>query len=325
MTRPWSVRWLLAGTLLASSGCGASSSNSGGGGTGGNGAANGSNAGGAGAAGGGAGAAGGGTGGNAVPVFETDIVPIFEKTCGAKDNSCHSRVAYAATANEDCRGWLSLEDAAIGSQIYGGEQDGTPTGCPDTPLYERLTQLVAWEECGGVGKTYVVPCDVEASYLFDKIDDGPYCGEPMSDPMPPDRPIDPAQKETIRQWILAGAPRQDGTFVSCGAGGAGGAGGEGGAGGGTGASPKAEIFHPGDMETRPADVAIAFIGAATDAEDGDLAGASMVWTSDLSGEIGTGTMFDAPLSAGTHVITLTATDSGGNTGADSLTLFIVSP
>lgn len=328
MVRLSSAGRLLIGVLLAvAAGCGGSSSSGSGagggnGGSGGNGTGNDGNTG---AAGGGTGAAGGGTGGSATPVFETDIVPIFQKTCGAGDNNCHSRVAYAATADEDCRGWLSLEDAAIGSQIYGGDLDGQPTGCPDMPLYERLTQLVAWEECSGVGKGYIVPCDVDASYLFDKIDDGPYCGEPMSDPMPPNKPMDPGEKETIRQWILAGAPRQDGTFVSCGSGGAGGTGGAGGSGGGNGASPMAEIYHPGDMETRPADMAIPFIGNATDAEDGDLSGASMVWTSDLSGEIGTGTMFDAPLSVGTHVITLTATDSDGNAGTDSLTLFIVPP
>jgi len=271
---------------------------------------------------GGAGAQGGGGGVPAIPLFEDDIVPILNTTCGAKDNSCHSRVAYAATKDQDCRGWLSLENAAIGSQLYGGDVDGQPTGCPDMPLHDRLVSLYAWEECSGVAKKYVVPCDLEASYLFDKIDDGPYCGGPPSEQMPPGKVMDPKEKETIRAWILAGAPRADGTKLDCGGSGSGGSGGTG---GGTGQPPMADLWHPGDMETRPADKPIPFIGKGNDPEDGALTSASLVWTSDLTGQIGTGEQFDAPLSIGTHVITLTATDSNGNTGSESITLFIVAP
>jgi hypothetical protein len=90
----------------------------------------------------------------------------------------------------------------------------------------------------------------------------------------------------------------------------------------TGSPPTAQINHPGDGEMRPAAMDIPFIGVAGDPEDGPLSGASMVWTSDLAGEIGTGESFNAPLSAGMHVITLTATDSDGNTGTDQITLDI---
>ena len=69
-------------------------------------------------------------------------------------------------------------------------------------------------------------------------------------------------------------------------------------------------------------MAIPFIGVGTDPEDGDLTGPSLVWTSNMSGVIGTGAQFNAPLPVGTHVITLTATDSAKNTGTDSLTLYI---
>lgn len=259
------------------------------------------------------------SGGGATPMFETDIVPIFNTSCGAADNACHSEVAYAADSNSACRGWLALKDAPLGSQIYGGPNDGQPTGCPDLPLYERLVQLDAWQECNGSAKRYIVPCDVDASYLFDKIDDGPYCGgtpDAPSEPMPKGKLMDPGEKETIRAWILAGAPRVDGTKVDCN---------PSTTSTGTvnpGSSPQAQISHPGDMETRPANVAIPFIGSATDAEDGTLQGASLVWMSDVTGEIGTGLTFDAPLPAGTHVITLSATDSDGNVGTDSITLFI---
>jgi hypothetical protein len=88
-------------------------------------------------------------------------------------------------------------------------------------------------------------------------------------------------------------------------------------------SPTVAIWHPGDKEIRAANVPIPFIGDADDPQDGALSGASMVWRSNLLVmPIGTGTTFDAALPAGTHVITLTATDSDGNTGSDSLTLFI---
>lgn len=244
-----------------------------------------------------------------MPLFEADIVPIFNRSCGAGDNACHSEVAYAATLSSNCRGWLSLRDAPLGSQIYGGPNDGQPTGCPDMPLYERLLQLDAWQECSGNLKKYIAPCSVAGSYLFDKINGGPYCEEAPgmpSDPMPVGGTMDPVEKETIRRWIEAGAPRVDGTRVDCG--------------GTMGAAPQALITHPGDMETRDAAMAVPFIGEASDAEDGALPGTALVWTSDLAGQFGTGLNFSATLPAGIHLITLTATDADGNTGTDTITL-----
>jgi hypothetical protein len=262
------------------------------------------------------------------PLFETDIVPIFNKSCGTADNKCHSEVAYGANKDFGCRGWLSLKDAPLGSQFYGGTLDGQPTGCPDMPLYERLTQLDAWQECGGVRKKYVVPCDVDASYLFDKIDDGPYCGEApnmLSEKMPLGKTMDPTEREIFRAWILAGTPRVGSVNCTCtggaGGGGTGGGGTGGTGGGGSGQSPQVDIWHPGDMEMRPANMDIPFIGEAIDPEDGDLS-AALVWTSNLSGPIGTGAQFNAPLTAGTHVVTATVTDSDSNTAADSITLYI---
>ncbi|NUQ73881.1 MAG: hypothetical protein HUU21_10015 [Polyangiaceae bacterium] len=249
-------------------------------------------------------------------------MPIFMKSCGTGDNACHSEVAYGASKDQACRGWLSLKDMPLGAKYYGGMLDGQSTGCPDRTLYERLTELDAWQVCDNNLKRYIVPCDVNASYLFDKIDDGPYCGEvpgKTSAPMPSGKVMDPGEREIVRAWILAGTPRVNGDVVDCG----GGAGGSGGAGGGpNGQAPQAQINHPGDMEMRPANQDIPFIGVATDAEDGDLGGGSLVWTSNVSGVIGTGLQFNAPLPAGTHVITLTATDSDKNTGTDSLTLYI---
>ena len=71
---------------------------------------------------------------------------------------------------------------------------------------------------------------------------------------------------------------------------------------------------------------VLFSGSATDAEDGELSGNVLVWTSSLDEQIGTGTSFSRySLSPGTHTITLTATDSGGMTATVSITLIINSP
>lgn len=147
------------------------------------------------------------------PLFETDIVPILNASCGTSNNSCHSRVAYGAQSASDCRGWLSMEDAAIGAQFYAGPDAGNATGCADRPLYERLTAGAlanAWQ-CGppvltGANVPYVVPGDPAGSYLYRKISGGAYCGTP-SDPMPPTGALPAFQIETIRLWIEQGALR----------------------------------------------------------------------------------------------------------------------
>lgn len=133
--------------------------------------------------------------------------------------------------------------------------------------------------------------------------------------MPQDAAMDPTEYATMRAWIAAGAPKLDGTGVDCDGGGGSG-------GGPVGLPPAASIWHPSDMEDRPANVDIPFIGAAPDPEDGDLSGASLVWSTNLAGVIGTGKQFSAPLAAGVHLVTLTATDADGNQGAASITLNI---
>ena len=68
---------------------------------------------------------------------------------------------------------------------------------------------------------------------------------------------------------------------------------------------------------------IAFTGTAMDPEDGALTGASLVWSSSINGEIGTGESFSKnDLSAGDHTINLTATDSHGATATDSVTITV---
>lgn len=90
----------------------------------------------------------------------------------------------------------------------------------------------------------------------------------------------------------------------------------------TSRSPVAVINHPGDGETRPSSMLIPFVGVGRDFDDGTLTGASLVWTSSIDGMIGTGNSFSRALSPGTNVVTLTVTDSDGNSGTDTVTLTI---
>ena len=58
---------------------------------------------------------------------------------------------------------------------------------------------------------------------------------------------------------------------------------------------------------------MALVGSAIDLEDGTLPDAALAWTSSLSGTLGTGHLLHVTdLVTGTHVITLTATDSTGH-------------
>jgi hypothetical protein len=71
--------------------------------------------------------------------------------------------------------------------------------------------------------------------------------------------------------------------------------------------------------------AITFSGSATDDEDGALSGTSLVWNSSLDGEFATGEVPAAlTLSAGTHLITLTATDAQGQQGSNSVSITVES-
>jgi len=86
-------------------------------------------------------------------------------------------------------------------------------------------------------------------------------------------------------------------------------------------APVAEITAPADLGVFVAGDDVQFTGSGADTEDGALSGASLVWVSDIDGQIGTGEgLITNTLSAGTHRITLTATDSSG--GSDSVAIKI---
>jgi subtilisin family serine protease len=87
--------------------------------------------------------------------------------------------------------------------------------------------------------------------------------------------------------------------------------------------PTVTIISPADGATFNSGALITFTGTATD-EDPDLA-ASLVWTSDKDGQIGTGGTFSKVLNDGTHSITASVTDSGGKTGSASITITVGTP
>ncbi|HEX9886840.1 MAG TPA: PKD domain-containing protein [Longimicrobiales bacterium] len=98
--------------------------------------------------------------------------------------------------------------------------------------------------------------------------------------------------------------------------------------GGCGLIPYVEITSPGEGHAFADDQAIDFAGWGEDPEDGPLSGASLVWQSDLDGEIGTGESFSTSpgeLSLGTHTITLWGWDSKGLGGYDQRAIQVVLP
>jgi hypothetical protein len=245
----------------------------------------------------------------AEPCFEEDIVPIFERSCGTGDDSCHSPVAFGPSAASNCEGWLSLVDGPLGSD-----------DCAPLPLYERLTQLHGWSclvngapESGYAPLVwnYVTPFDPAQSVLYQKVaPDGVLCAQEagvLTQRMPVGAPLPAADVALIREWILqgarAGAACDEGTTPP------------------PNDVPVVVITHPGDGEVRFAsNGAFPFIATATDTEDGDLT-ASIAWSSSLAGAFGVGSGFDwLPTPEGFHVITASVTDSGGAVGEASITV-----
>ena len=87
------------------------------------------------------------------------------------------------------------------------------------------------------------------------------------------------------------------------------------------APPTVTIVSPANNASFSAGATINFSATATDPEDGNIA-ASLAWTSDRDGAIGTGPGFSRTLSNGNHVITASLVDSGGNTGTASVAVSV---
>ena len=86
-------------------------------------------------------------------------------------------------------------------------------------------------------------------------------------------------------------------------------------------APTATIRHPGDGSTFYTSQKINLRGYGFDSEDA-IVGSNLVWTSNISGSLGTGSDRWVSLAAGTHTVTLTVTDSKGATGTDAITLTV---
>jgi len=96
-----------------------------------------------------------------------------------------------------------------------------------------------------------------------------------------------------------------------------------GCGGGGSKSPKISLAENLKGKTVEEFQPVTLSANATDEKDGTLKADSLVWTSDIDGELGTGeTVMLDDLSAGTHTITVTATDSDGNAQMESFTLTV---
>ncbi len=80
------------------------------------------------------------------------------------------------------------------------------------------------------------------------------------------------------------------------------------------------IGTPGNFASVPSGATIAFIGSATDEEDGSVPAGDLTWLSNRDGTLGTGASIGRVLSDGTHQITLLATDRGSAVGATTITL-----
>ncbi len=89
------------------------------------------------------------------------------------------------------------------------------------------------------------------------------------------------------------------------------------------AIPEVTITSPANKAEFDTGAIIDFQGMATDAEDGDLSGETLVWSSSIEGVLEqVGESITATLSDGRHVITLTATDSDGAQSSDSTVVCI---
>ena len=89
----------------------------------------------------------------------------------------------------------------------------------------------------------------------------------------------------------------------------------------TNTAPTVTISAPSNLTTILQGTALTFTGSASDKEDGSLT-SKLAWTSNLSGTLGVGGSFSRVLSAGTHTIKASVTDSRGLTTLKQLTVTV---
>lgn len=90
-----------------------------------------------------------------------------------------------------------------------------------------------------------------------------------------------------------------------------------------GHAPLAQIIAPFDSTVAQPNSPVEFQGTATDVEDGTLTGNQLVWTSNRDGALGAGDVIALDtLTSGLHRITLTVTDSDGQTGSQTISIIV---
>ena len=91
-----------------------------------------------------------------------------------------------------------------------------------------------------------------------------------------------------------------------------------------GNAPWSNILTPDGGATLLQGATAILHGMAWDLEDKSLSGASVSWSSDVDGDLGTGRRtFAQALSPGAHVITMTVTDGNGQTSTDTTAITVV--
>lgn len=91
-----------------------------------------------------------------------------------------------------------------------------------------------------------------------------------------------------------------------------------------GCMPIVFIITPTDGQEFEVGELIMFTGYARDLMEGEIPAESLVWTSSIDGEIGTGMLLSVTtLTEGEHEITLTAMNSREEEGKDTVTITVV--
>ena len=88
-------------------------------------------------------------------------------------------------------------------------------------------------------------------------------------------------------------------------------------------APTVKVASPMDGTVFSGAQTVVLAASAADREDGPLEEGQVTWSSSVDGELGTGSQLELPATAlaeGKHVITVTATDSAGRTGNDTVNI-----